>query len=274
MKSLKLLVLDCYTASQRATFTKFNMKTGGTLYSDMLKSVYPGKVEIDRLSIVEEDAPKDVTKYDGIAWSGSSYSVYAEDKAVKKQINFAKQCFQQRVPAFGSCWGMQIAVTSCGGLVSTNQKGREFGFGRNTLLTTDGRSHPMYQGKKSCFDTFVSHNDEATWLPDNVQVLSGNSHSRIQSVCATQNLTDFWAVQYHPEYTLDYISKMILSREERLLNLGFFKNKEDLVSFSLDLALADKTKDFDLLWKYGISQDVLDTDIRQIEVKNWLNSLR
>ena len=48
----------------------------------------------------------------------------------------------------------------------------KFGFGRNNYLTTEGREHPMFFGKKSCFDTFISHNDEVIWNPENVRILS------------------------------------------------------------------------------------------------------
>jgi len=216
----------------------------------------------------------DISGYDGLAFSGSSYSVYSDVPGVKKQIELTKQAFEQRIPCFGSCWGLQIIAYAAGASVELNPRGREYGIGRKISLTPEGRAHPMFEGKKSTFDAFISHSDEVVHLPQNAINLAGNHHSRVQALVLNINNCEHWAVQYHPEYTVDYIATMTISRTERLLGLGFFKTEADLLTFSEDLH--DLSKDlarFDLKWKYGIDEDVLDADIRLIEPRNWIKKL-
>ena len=74
-------------------------------------------------------------------------------------------------------------------------------------------------------------------------------------------------VQYHPEYTTDYLGKMLRSRRERLLRLGFFKSEKDLEKFSDDLIAAKES--VDIIWRYGLL-DVMDEASRTLEVRNWL----
>ena len=44
-----------------------------------------------------------------------------------------------------------------------------------------------------------------------MQVLSQNNYG-IQAIAVEKNNTQFWGTQYHPEYNIDYMAKMLLSR--------------------------------------------------------------
>jgi len=79
---------------------------------------------------------------------------------VTKQIELTHQCFDKQVPCFGSCWGLQIIAQAAGAKVELNPRGREYGIGRKISLTSEGRAHAMFEGKKSTFDAFISHSDE------------------------------------------------------------------------------------------------------------------
>ncbi len=69
-----------------------------------------------------------------------------------RQIELAKAVFAAGVPFFGSCWGLQVAVTAAGGEVRANPRGREFGFARRILLTEAGREHRLFAGKPAAFE--------------------------------------------------------------------------------------------------------------------------
>ena len=64
---------------------------------------------------------------------------------------------------------------------------------------------------------------------------------------------------------------MLLSRKDRLLNLGFFKDDHDLIRFYKELTLVSDSRQ-DLIWKYGLDQ-VIDLNHNSIEIKNWIKSL-
>jgi len=273
--AVKILVVDSYARSSRDGFLEYGLPLAGHLYSDMILKCSPSTANVTTDIIYPADegfkAP-DLREYDGVAWSGSSFSIYAEDPGVKQQIDMAKQCFDAQIPCFGSCWGLQIAAYAVGGTVELNPLGREYGIGRKMSVTGVGRSHPLMNGKKSTFDAFISHSDHVVYLPRNALCLVGNDHSSVQALCVRKNNTDFWAVQYHPEYTLDYMAKMTISRTERLLKLGFFKDEKALRTFAdewMEIA-RDPDANKDLQWKYGIDEDVLDPNLRQVEPANWV----
>jgi len=274
VQSVRILVVDSYAKSSRDGFLETGLPMAGVLYSDMLKKCAPATANLTTEIIYPADEgfkTPDLTQYDGVAWSGSSYSVNDDVPGVKQQIEMAKQCFVDKVPAFVSCWGLQIAAHAVGATIELNPRGREYGIGRKVSVSNEGRGHPLFKGKKSTFDVFMSHSDHVVYMPRTCINLAGNDHSSVQSISVRQNNTEFWAVQYHPEYTLDYLAKMTVSRKERLLSMGFFNSEQDLMQVAEDWSqIAQDPTRFDLRWKYGIDEDVLDDDIRTVEPANWV----
>ena len=63
--------------------------------------------------------------YDGVTMTGSALNIYNGGPPVTRQIDLAKAVFAAGVPFFGSCWGLQVAVTAAGGEVHANPQGRE-----------------------------------------------------------------------------------------------------------------------------------------------------
>ncbi|MBN2311910.1 MAG: type 1 glutamine amidotransferase, partial [Candidatus Hydrogenedentes bacterium] len=84
----------------------------------------------------------------------------------------------------------------------------------------------------------------------------------------------FWATQYHPEYDLHEVARLIIAREEKLVRQGMFLGHEDLVVYvdRLEALAADPGRK-DLRWQLGIGDDVLTDEIRQCEFVNWLEKL-
>ncbi len=193
---------------------------------------------------------------------------------VTQQIEFARAAFEARVPSFGSCWAAQIAVVAAGGSCARNPKGREMFIARKIGLTGDGRAHPLYRGKKGVFDGWISHDDEITHLPSGAQILASNDFTRVQSVSVTCKGGDFWGLQYHPEYDLHEMARLVHCRREKLIGLGFFKDMDTADIFVNDLeALHQDPTRKDISWRLGIDDDVMNEDIRQMEVRNWIELL-
>ncbi|MAG55667.1 MAG: hypothetical protein CMJ83_05180 [Planctomycetes bacterium] len=215
-----------------------------------------------------------LANYDGLAWTGCSLCVTDESPEVQSQVDLQKKAFAEGVPGFGSCWAAQIAVVAAGGDVTPNPRGREMGLARKIHLTADGRDHPMYEGKPAVFDAFTSHDDEVTGVPDGARVLSSNAWTRVQSVHVKSNNTEFWGLQYHPEYDLYEMARLTWCRAEKLARLGFFVDATDCHRHveKLEALHADPARK-DLAWQLGIDTDVMDAEIRQMEVKNWIRSL-
>jgi len=273
----RFIVVDGYSRAGREDLAAGGASTAGDLYAAMLKSCAPGSaVDIVYPADPGSSLPKGaaIAQYDGIAWTGSSLTVYADDPQVTPQIDFAKAAFEAKVPSFGSCWAAQIAVVAAGGQCAANPKGREMGIARKISLTADGRAHPLYTGKKAVFDAFISHDDEVTHLPPGGILLASNRYTNVQSVAVTHRGGVFWGLQYHPEYDLHELARLCYCRKQKLVDKGFFQDLDAAQSFVDQLeALHQDPGRKDIAWLLGIDEDVMNEDIRRAEVRNWINLL-
>jgi GMP synthase (glutamine-hydrolysing) len=190
---------------------------------------------------------------------------------VRTQLDFARAAFEAKIPSFGSCWGAQIAVVAAGGIVQANPRGREMGIARKIELTPEGRAHPMFEGKASVFDAFISHVDEITHLPPGAVSLARNAFTLVQAVSVVHKGGTFWSPQYHPEYTLHEIARLTHCRADILIDLGFFADAEAVASY-VDLmeVLYQDPGRRDIAWLLGIDEDVMNEDVRCQEVRNWI----
>lgn len=275
--NLRFLVLDGYLKASRNELSAGGASAAGTLYKNMLQHHAPGAhVDIaypaDPQSALPQGAA--IAAYDGIAWTGSSLNIYNNTPEVTRQIALAQTAFEAGVPSFGSCWAVQIAVVAAGGACAPNPKGREIFVARKISLTAEGRDHPLYDGKKPVFDGWISHDDEVTQLPASATLLASNDFTHVQAVSVTHKKGTFWAVQYHPEYDVHEMARLIYCREQVLTDKGFFANVEAAQNFVDRLETLHENLDRkDLAFELGLDADILDRHIRQKEVRNWIEKL-
>ncbi|MCC6145526.1 MAG: hypothetical protein IT368_17095 [Candidatus Hydrogenedentes bacterium] len=143
--------------------------------------------------------------------------------------------------------------------------------GTKVRITEVGKRHPMFEGKPQVYSHFMSHDDEVLRLPECGTWLAGNDWSPVQAAEIKYKNGIFWAVQYHPEYNLYELARLIVARAEKLIKLGYFQDQDDLMAYveKLDALFADPARK-DLRWQLKIDDDVLDDNIRECEFKNWL----
>ncbi len=271
----RFLIVDGYTKAARDQLQAGGASVAADLYVGMLKKCAPSGTACD---IVFPSDPGDalprgaaLNNYDGIAWTGCSLCVNDNSQEVHNQVSFARAVFQESIPSFGSCWAAQIAVVAAGGRVAVNPHGREMGLARKIRLTAAGRAHPMYIGKPTVFDAFISHDDEITHLPPAATVLSSNAWTQVQSVSVTHQGTDFWGLQYHPEYDLHELARLTYCRIEKLIRYEFFHDEEAaMVYINMLESLHHDPSRKDLAWLLGIDADVMNEDVRLTEVRNWV----
>ncbi len=271
------LVIDGYHRDGREELRAGGATPAGELYAQMLGKILPEcKVDIlypadPGVSLPQGTALAD---YDGVAWTGSSLTIYADDPRVAPQIELAKAAFEAGVPSFGSCWAAQIAVVAAGGGVAAHPRGREMGIARKIALTPEGQKHPLFAGKPNVFDAFISHEDEVTQLPPGAVLLASNSFTTVQAVAVTHNGGTFWAVQYHPEYDLHELARLTYCRADKLVSKGFFANREAALDYVDKLeALHQDPSRKDLAWLLGVDEDVMNEDVRRVEARNWIERL-
>lgn len=273
----RILVVDGYTKAARDELAAGGASLAANQYVAMLAKLHPG-IHCDVLFPSDPGAAlpagADLAAYDGVAWTGCSLTVFEDTPEVNTQVDFARAAFRAGVPGFGSCWAAQIAVVAAGGICRANPNGREMGIARKIALTPEGRGHPLYAGKAGVFDAFISHVDEITHLPAGAVVLAGNAFTRVQSVSVTWEGGVFWGLQYHPEYDLREMARLTWCRIDKLMQLGFFPDREageDYVRL-LETLHQDPSRT-DIAWLLGIDADITSEDVRRAEVRNWIDSL-
>jgi GMP synthase (glutamine-hydrolysing) len=272
---MKLLIIDGYPEKSRLQFDKVGMTLAGKLYKKMLFQHMPdAETTILYTSDDSTMLPSlEVLKtYDGILWPGCNLTVYHDDdERVQRMIEIVDLAFEAGIPQFGSCWAAQIAVYVAGGTVAVNPKGREMGVARKIYLTDAGKSHPMYEGKPPVFDGFISHDDEITVMPKGATILASNYFTSIQAVDVAYKNGSFWATQYHPEYDLKEMARLIVARADKLTSEGYFNSQDDMMNYINILeTIAKEPNRKDLRWMAGIDDDLLKDNIRQLEFVNWL----
>jgi GMP synthase (glutamine-hydrolysing) len=272
----RVLVIDGYTQEAREVLKAGGASIAADLYRGMLQACAPFEIECEYCFPSDPDseipADSELDRFDGIAWTGCSLSLAEESPVVARQVQLAHEAFERGIPSFGSCWAAQIAVVAAGGTVEVNTKGREMGIARKIELTEEGREHPLYQGKPLVFDGFTSHDDHITSMPSGAISLSGNEWTPIQAVSVTHGAGEFWAVQYHPEYDLHEMARLMHCRIEKLIGIGFFPDKDTALKTIEEYeTLHQDPGRSDLAQRLGVDADVADSDLRTVEVRNWIN---
>ena len=271
----RILVIDGNVAEIRATLVATLGYDSGTGYARVLRRIDPSlRIDIVTAADGEPKMPAGVglEDYDGVTMTGSALNIYNGGAAVTRQIELAKAIFAVGVPFFGSCWGLQVAVTAAGGAVRANPRGREFGFARRILLNDTGREHPLFAGKPLAFEAPTVHRDEIASLPVGAEILAGNDFG-VQAASFTYGRGTFWGVQYHPEYDYLDIAAAAERYGETLVTEGMFRDAPALAAFAAELrALQANPSDTRLLWKHGLGPAMRTETLRLLEIRNWLEA--
>jgi GMP synthase (glutamine-hydrolysing) len=270
----RILIIDGNVAQIRARQTAAVGYDSGTGYARVLRRI-DASLRIDIVTAADGDvlpAGVGLDAYDGVTMTGSALNVYNGGDPVTRQIELAKAVFAAGVPFFGSCWGLQVAVTAAGGEVRANPRGREFGFARRILLSDAGREHPLFAGKPPTFEAPCIHRDEIASLPPGAATLAVNDFG-VQAASFTHGRGTFWGVQYHPEYDYADIAAAAERYGETLVEEGMFSDTAALAAFAGELrALQLNSTDSVLLWKHGLGPAMRSESLRLLEIRNWLEA--
>jgi GMP synthase (glutamine-hydrolysing) len=275
---LGIAVLNGYPRKSRQNFDRTGVGHPHDFFRDFLKRHLPSAaVETWFVADPDQDLPEGaaLADYAGFIWTGSDLTIYHdEDSRVTRQIALARDIFEAGVPSCGSCWGIQMAAVAAGGTVAKNPKGREWCIARDIRLTPEGRRSPLMAGKPECFDGFIMHLDEVTRLPPGATLLATGDHTRVQALEVNHGKGTFWATQYHPEFNLKEMARLIAARATPLTQEGFFAREEEVAAFAARLeALHADSRSAVLREELQIGDDILDPAIREQELRNWIDRL-
>jgi GMP synthase (glutamine-hydrolysing) len=275
MSAPRILVIDGNRAATRAKQVAAGGLASGEGYVEVLKSLHAElQCDIVRPADAPVQLPTGVSlgSYGGVAITGSALNIYDGGAHIERQIELVRAVFDAGVPGFGSCWGLQLAVTAAGGSVRANPLGREFGFGRRIALNAAGRAHPMYNGKPAVFEAVTVHRDDIARLPAGAVELARNDMG-LQAAEIRSGRGVFWGVQYHPEYSFEDLAATALRYGDALVREGPFRDRAERDAFVSELReLQARPDDSWLTWRHGLGPALRDPTIKLAEINNWLSS--
>lgn len=134
--------------------------------------------------------------YDGYILSGSKHSTYERAEWMIELIDFLQELRAKRIPVFGICFGHQIMADAYGGKNTKSPRG--WGVGAQ-IYHYEGGAFPA-----TC-TSYVFHQDQVTEVPAEAKVIGGSTHC-LNGVF--EYSFPAFSVQYHPEFSGEYISAL------------------------------------------------------------------
>ncbi len=273
--ALRFCIVNGYPKASRENFDRSDVGHPHDLFRDFLRREAPNaSSEIVYVADPDFALPEGTTigDFDAFIWTGSDLTVYhTDDPRVSGQLAFAEELMEAGAVSWGSCWGIQMAAQVLGGEVASNPNGREWGLARRITVTDAGAASPLLEGKPAVFDGFIMHLDEITRLPDGTESLAGNEHTSIQAAIFESGDSVYWATQYHPEYNLYEMGRLIAARAEALVREGHFPDEDAVARYAVDMkALHTDPDSQELRDRLDVGDDIIDPQIRELELRNWL----
>ena len=255
----KILLVEGNLREENQSFTDGGIKTHTESLKDSI-NFFTNKLELDVVNPSSDmnltEVTKDLTKYDGMIWGGSSLNIYNDTVEIRRQIDFMKECQKKIKNILAICWGLQVAATVAGGVVKRCNRGAHRGIAHNIKINKNGLSHPLYKNKNETFNTPAFNFDEVATLPNNSILLSSNEINNVMGVNFKNGISNIWGIQYHPEITYDKMISLIHFRKDRLLNNKAFIDENEINSHVKMIAEENK---------------ITNKNARMKELENWLN---
>jgi GMP synthase (glutamine-hydrolysing) len=263
---MKLLVVEGNNKETRNLRENFGILPYHLLFKEMLQFLEPSAVINSVFPADEgEQLPSlnQLIEYNGVLWTGSSLSVLDDIPSVNNQLNFAEQVFNSGVPFYGSCWGLQIATVVSGGKVGKSKNGLEFGISESVKITKEGLKSPYFTNRKNNFKSLCIHFDEVVKIPENTNILAYNTHSEVQAMTIDYKRSQFFGVQYHPEFRPQDMSLIASFLAKSLVSKGAFSSLEEVEVISKNL-----------LDQSEIPNEIADYGLHTQEIRSWLNFIK
>ena len=242
------------------------IKAAGASAADNLKNLI---LKIEPSAIAEiinpghdnetTSALKNMSKYNGIVFTGGVMRINDMTDVIKKHINFASNCFHHKNKILAICWGLQICSTAAGGKVNPGKNGAHIGIASDVIINNEGEKHFIYKDKKKIFTSPAFNFDEVSELPKNTILLSSDKVNNVMGVSFSVGSSEIIGLQYHPDYEYFQMLNLIDSRKERLFVNKNFLNEDEYESHISFIKSQD---------------ELLDFNNRTCEVRNWLNYIR
>lgn len=169
--------------------------------------------EWDEIDARDSDAVRAVTNVSCVIITGSPASV--ADRLPWTVALEAKvaELAALHVPMLGICFGHQVIAQALGGVVVKNPRGREMGTCPVRVLEAD----PLFEGLPDTLSLHMTHVDTVERLPPNARLLATSPLDHHAAFAVGDNVR---AVQFHPEFDHDIMTRYVAARTDRILSEG------------------------------------------------------
>ena len=262
MSNLNILIVEGHIRED----SEFFIKAAGSSAADNLKNLILKIEPLTNTEIINPghddettNALKNMSKYNGIVFTGGAMRINDMTDVIKKHINFASNCFNHKNKILAICWGLQVCSTAAGGKVNPGKNGAHIGIASDVIINNEGEKHFIYKDKKKVFTSPAFNFDEVSELPKNTILLSSDKVNNVMGVSFNVGSSEIIGLQYHPDYEYFQMLNLIDGRKERLFVNKNFLNEEEYQSHIAYIKSEN---------------ELLNFSDRTCEVRNWLKYLR
>ncbi|GAA3543395.1 type 1 glutamine amidotransferase [Zobellella aerophila] len=183
------------------------------------------EARFSQVSPVTGEPLPDPLAFDGYILTGSRHSCYEGAAWMEALLRFLQRLRELQRPVFGICFGHQIMADAYGGRTRKAEQG--WGLGAQQY-------HYPEEGP-TAGAAFVFHQDQVVELPPEARVLGGSGHCRHGVLSYPFPAL---SVQYHPEFTTDYMSALA----HRYAGTMLTREQADTALSSLEQLSVDNTR--------------------------------
>ena len=148
-------------------------------------------------SVITDEFPDDITKFDGVIITGSMASANDPDPWVARLIDLIQTADKAKTPMFGACFGHQIIAHALGGTVGSNPQGWVFGAVSSHILTAC-----PWHGNPSLY---AAHQEQVLKMPDGAVVVASAPDTPVAAFTKGKHIA---TTQYHPEISPDFFAAL------------------------------------------------------------------
>lgn len=197
----------------------------------------------EHFNILEDQWPTSTANCDAYLITGSKSGVYDQDEWIKKLTVWIQQQYRLSTPLLGICFGHQILAHALGGYASQCDRG--WGVGTRTLPLIQPPSNTAIANEETdvtpSISLIYSHQDQVSQLPPAAQRLLGDDFC---PYAAFEIPSKVLAFQGHPEFTAEYLNRLLPRRIDSIGPDTLQKGLASLTQNTDDLQVAQWMIDF------------------------------
>ena len=179
---------------------------------------------LTKTEIFDGEPFPDPSEIDMLAVMGGLMNIYQHRDYpwLKDEKVFIEKAIEKGIKVIGICLGGQLIADVLGGKVTQNPY-VEIGW-HNVTLTEAGINSNILSGFPETFRAFHWHGDTFE-LPHGAEYLASSKACKNQAFQYKKNVI---GLQFHMEYSLESIEKMLVNCADELIDAPYVQNKEQI----------------------------------------------